>query len=144
MKPELVLVLSLCAGCNSLAGIADYHTVDAFDDGGPADAADDAGDAGSDAATLPTCTGADVPLRIDVIESKSQAFTGISDAKGHFSMLAVGDTYQACVPPQVTLLDLRAEPNDPSDGMHDWGDCGTGRRCVMTVVAATLLEVHLQ
>jgi hypothetical protein len=78
-----------------------------------------------------------------VIDSASGEFTGISEQGGLFSFLGVGKTFSQCVP-VPTSLDLRAEPGDPSNGEHDWGACGVGRRCTMTVSAPTALDVHLQ
>jgi hypothetical protein len=135
-KLKLAFALALAAGCNAIAGISDFHTVD-DQDGGP-DASDDAD------APLPTCSDPDVPLRITVIESKSGAFTGIADQGGLFSFLGVGHRFEQCVPRDATILDLRAQPGDPSNAVHDWGACGEGRRCNMTVTAATILDVRLQ
>jgi hypothetical protein len=145
----LAFALSLAAGCNAIAGIADFTTVDGAggagpDAGGDAPSADAAGeDAGNDAA-LPACNDPDVPLRISVVESKSGDFSGITDTHGLFASLGVGETFAQCVPKHLTVLDLRAEPGDPSNASHDWGACGVGRRCAMTVEAATILDVHLQ
>jgi hypothetical protein len=164
-RPLLAISLLITAGCNALAGIADYRTVDAFggsgtggSGGGGVDAgatgtggADasgaDAGggtDSGGADAGLPACSAPDVALVITVVESKSGQFTGITDTKGLFSFLGIGHTFPACVPAQSTVLDLRAEPGDPSNAVHDWGACGMGRSCNMTVTAPTILDVHLQ
>jgi hypothetical protein len=137
---HLVFAVALLAGCNAIAGIGDYRTVDAFGGGG---AATGGADAGSGGAPLPTCSGPEVGLRITVVESVSGQFSGISDQGGLFTFLGVGKTFSSCVP-SPTVLDLRAEPNDPSTGKHDWGACGVGRRCNMTVDAPTALDVHLQ
>jgi hypothetical protein len=135
----LPLALTLLAGCNLIAGIADYRTVDAFDDGG----APDGGDAGSDAPVQPTCNSPDVPLRIAVLGSASGDFYGIAEVRGLFSELLIGHVFAECVP-SGTQIELHALPGDPSDAVHDWGTCGQGRHCAMTVVAATDLEVELQ
>jgi hypothetical protein len=163
-SPLLSMSLLVAAGCNTLAGIDAYRTVDAFGgnstggrgtgggahaggaDAGGADAGNmgvGGADGGVDAG-LPACSDPDVALIIAVIDSSSGQFTGITDTKGLFLFLGVGHTFQACVPALSTVLDLRAEPGDPSNAVHDWGTCGTGRSCNMTVTAPTTLDVHLQ
>jgi hypothetical protein len=149
----LVGIACALTACNQVAGIADLREgeADASDDAseGAASSPDDAGtdgvaDAALDVAPpLPSCNDPQVALVIDVIDSKSGNFTGITDGNGLFSTLTIGQTFRQCVP-RGTVLDLRADPGDPSDAVHDWGVCGMGRRCDMTVQQPTVLEVHLQ
>jgi hypothetical protein len=102
----------------------------------------DAGIPEDDAATPPTgCTGATVALVIHVIDSSSGQFTGIF-SEGSIPPLNIGQSFQACVAPG-TSIDLRAAPGDPSNAVHDWGVCGTGRRCDTTIAQPTTIDVHL-
>jgi predicted small secreted protein len=129
MRRASALALILLAGCNSIAGIGDYHA--------------GAGDAGSDAPVAPTCNDPEVSLRIAVLGSVSGDFYGITEVKGLFAELDVGHVFAECVP-AGTGIELHALPGDPSDAVHDWGTCGQGRHCAMTVFSATDLEVELQ
>jgi hypothetical protein len=153
-RPLVVTSLLAAAGCNALAGIDGYRTVDGFGgsataggtgggvaDGGVADAS--SAESGGADAGLPACSEPDVALVITVVDSQFGQLTGITDTKGLFSFLAIGQTFKACVPALTTVLDLRAEPGDPSNLMHDWGACGKGRSCNMTITAPTILDVHL-
>jgi hypothetical protein len=155
-----LLVATALAGCNQVAGIADFRTgeLDASEAGGDdasapgqdaggsdaeGGAADDASSQSDGGTPLPACNAPQVALVIAVSDSTPGQFTGVSDGNGLFQLLRVGNTFSGCVAPG-TMLDLRAEPGDPSNAVHDWGACGTGRRCEMTIQAATVLDVDLR
>jgi hypothetical protein len=133
-----VFALAAPVACSGVAGISDFRvgSTDAGDDG----AVDSSFDAAADAA-LPACTLPEVSLRIAVVSSASGHFQGITGGN-LFTSLAVGTVFARCVP-LSTQVELQAEP-DESSASHDWGVCGAGRRCSMTIAAPTDIEVHLQ
>jgi hypothetical protein len=156
----LVAIATLSAlACSQIAGIANFRDgePDAGDGGngsgssgdGPASPGDgaaigsDGSGTGGDASPPSNCA-PQVGLLIQVADSTPGRFTGISDGNNLFpGVLAIGQPFSQCVP-IGTMLDLQAEPGDPSDAVHDWGVCGLGRRCGMTIQTPTVLDVDLR